>query len=141
MAVEKTTKLQSISERLLCVLQSKTPNFIPFIDRMNIWFNAKRIADEMPKEYSGLSLDDIHEMVGMGQMRFFPVFAHRLNSVEMVVTFNGEEVIREQDPVYTYFPCGDTPDFVNRNGVGVTHVEFIAKSGHLGSEINTMTTL
>ena len=111
-------------ERLLAVLRGETPDRIPFIDRMEIWYNAKQRTGTMPPSFLGLSLSEVHEKVGMGELKFEDPYALRLRGVEMACFFNDEHLLSEQDPIFSGFPAAWAPPFVPLDKAGITRIEF-----------------
>ncbi len=117
-------KHMSQRERVLAVLSGKKPDRIPFIDRMNIWYDAKRRTDSIPDRFRGLTLNEVHGKVGLGHLAFASPYSQRLCGVEMVVSIDDEHVFSEKDPLFEFFPGGWTPAFVAGDKAGVTHIEF-----------------
>jgi 5-methyltetrahydrofolate--homocysteine methyltransferase len=119
-----TQTRSSQRERLLAVFRGEKPDRIPFIDRMDIWYTAKQRTGTMPERFRGLSLNQVHERVGMGRLQFASPYAQRLRGVEMVCTLDGEPLLSETDPVFPFFPGGWAPDFVHHDRAGLTRIEF-----------------
>jgi 5-methyltetrahydrofolate--homocysteine methyltransferase len=113
------------------VLAGQRPKRIPFIDRMNLWYGAKRYAGTLPERFAGMSLSQIHHAVGLGELRFAGPYAHRLKGVEMRRSFEGREPVLEKEPLLSFFPGGWAPDFVPRDIPGVTRVELSTPLGDL----------
>jgi hypothetical protein len=60
-------------DRVTAVLQGHTPDRLPFIDRMELWYESRRQDEKYPETYTGMSLNDIHKAVGMGRQGSFEV--------------------------------------------------------------------
>ena len=59
----------TIHDRVTAVLAGERPDCIPFIDRMELWYQSKLQEDTLPDEYRGMSLNEVHEAVGMGRQK------------------------------------------------------------------------
>jgi hypothetical protein len=119
-------------ERLLAMMQGETPDRIPFIDRMDLWYGHKLCSNTMPERYQGMSLRKIHEDVGMGRIKFENPYGYRLRGVEMMATLNGSQtVFYGTDPIFKWFPGGWAPDFVARDVPGETLIELRSPVGKL----------
>jgi len=53
-------------ERLLAVLDGKPPERIPWIPRLELWYNARKLTGTMPPEWKGLSLRQVEQALGLG---------------------------------------------------------------------------
>ena len=53
----------SMHDRVQAVLQGKQPDRLPFIDRMEIWYQSKCSSGSLPAKYQEMSLNDIHQSV------------------------------------------------------------------------------
>jgi len=122
----------TIRDRVEAILQQKKPDRLPFIDRMDPWYKSHRRAVTLPKKYNKMSLNDVHKAVGIGRLKFSTPYAHRLRGVEVIGTFNDQEIYREYEPVMEYFPgtCW-APYFVPRDKPGDSFIEFITPVGNL----------
>jgi uroporphyrinogen-III decarboxylase len=121
----------SIHDRVIAVLQNRQPDRLPFIDRMEIWYNGKCRQGNLPEKYQGMSLNEIHRCVGMGRQKFSAPYAFKLNSVEVTYSFNNDVIGREFEPITEYFPAQWAPDQVPRDKPGVTVVEYATPVGKL----------
>jgi len=121
----------TMHDRITAILQGRTPDRLPFIDRMELWFASKSQCDALPKRYQGMSLNVVHRAVGMGRQKFTAPYGFKLHGVEVVATFENEIVNRESEPVSEYFPAGWAPKEVPRDRPGTTLIEFITPVGKL----------
>jgi hypothetical protein len=118
-----------IYRRVLDTLTGNKPNRIPFIDRLELWYNGHRRRGTLPEAYRHLSLTEIHRAVGMGQQKFVPICDTKLHGVELILSRDGVTFYHEQDPVVDFFPRlysavpYDTP--------GVTIAEIVTPCGIL----------
>jgi uroporphyrinogen-III decarboxylase len=78
-----------------------------------------------------MSLNDVHQSVGMGRQKFTAPYAFKLRGVEVVATFEKEIVNREIEPVSEYFPAAWAPSEVPRDKAGTTSIDFITPVGQI----------
>ena len=121
----------SMHDRVQAVLQGKQPDRLPFIDRMEIWYKSKCWSGSLPAKYHEMSLNDIHQSVGIGRQKFTAPYAFKLRNTEVVYTFENEIIYRDSEPVTEYFPAQWAPDQIPRDKPGTTTIEYIAPVGKL----------
>jgi uroporphyrinogen-III decarboxylase len=121
----------SMRDRVTAVLNGQTPDRLPFIDRMELWYASKSNNDALPDRFKGMSLNDVHRAVGMGRQKFSTPYAFKLHGVEVVATFENEIVKRQSEPVWEYFPAASAPEVVPRDKAGTTLIEFFTPAGNL----------
>jgi len=119
----------SVHDRVLAVLQGRTPDRHPFCDRLELWHTALVRQGRLPTEFEGLSLPDVHRAVGIGQLKFVAPCAVRLRGVEMVVAVDGEETYRETGPVTSIYPAME--DLVETDRPGLTTFELRTPVGSI----------
>lgn len=124
----------TIQERVTAVLQGRTPDRLPFIDRMEVWYKSKHHSGTLPHKFKGMSLNEVHRSVGMGRQKFSVPYALRLHGVEVIYTFDTEIIDREFEPVSEYFPAQWAPEQVPRDKGGATTIEYRTPVGKLTSE-------
>jgi uroporphyrinogen-III decarboxylase len=117
--------------RVMAVLENRKPDRLPFIDRMEIWYKSKCREDMLPARFKGMSLNEIHQAVGIGRQKFSAPYAFKLHGVEVIYTFENEVIYRESDPVTEYFPAQWAPDQVPRDKAGTTGIEYVSAVGKL----------
>jgi hypothetical protein len=118
-------------DRVQAVLQGKQPDRLPFIDRMEIWYQSKCWSGSLPAKYQEMSLNDIHQSVGIGRQKFTAPYAFKLRNIEVVCTFENEIIFRDFEPVTEYFPAQWAPDQIPRDKAGTTTIEYVAPVGNL----------
>ena len=118
-------------DRVQAVLQGKQPDRLPFIDRMEIWYQSKCWSGSLPAKYHEMSLNDIHQSVGIGRQKFTAPYAFKLRNIEVVCTFENEIIFRDFEPVTEYFPAQWAPDQIPRDKAGTTTIEYVAPVGKL----------
>ena len=121
----------SIHDRVQAVLQGMQPDRLPFIDRMEIWYKSKCWSGSLPAKYHEMSLNEIHQSVGIGRQKFTAPYAFKLRNIEVVCTFENEIIFRDFEPVTEYFPAQWAPDQIPRDKAGTTTIEYVAPVGKL----------
>jgi hypothetical protein len=116
-------------DRVTAVLQGHTPDCHPFIDRMELWYESRRLDKNYPETYTGMSLNEIYKAVGMGRQKFTTPYALKLHDVEVVYIFENEIIFRESEPVLESFPALWAPPQVSRDKAGSTIIEYITPVG------------
>jgi uroporphyrinogen-III decarboxylase len=107
------------------------PDRLPFIDRMEIWYKSKCWSGNLPAKYHEMSLNGIHQSVGIGRQKFTAPYAFKLRNIEVVCTFENEIIFRDFEPVTEYFPAQWAPDQIPRDKAGTTTIEYVAPVGKL----------
>jgi hypothetical protein len=120
---------RDIRSRVVAVLTGNKPDRLPFIDRMELWHTFHERLGTLPDQYRGMSLTEVHRAVGMGQQKFMPLYEIKLCGVELILTWEGEEIYHETDPAVDYFPrlYGILP----KDKAGVVVAEIITPRGRL----------
>jgi hypothetical protein len=121
----------TMHDRVTAVLQGEKPDRLPFIDRIEIWYRSKCQDGTLPQKFKGMSLNEIHQAVGIGRQKFSPPYAFKLHDVEVIYTFENKVIFRESEPLTEYFPAQWAPHQVPRNKAGSTIIEYIAPVGKL----------
>ena len=121
----------SMRDRVAAVLKGEIPSQLPFVDRIELWYQHHRNSPTMPKAYRGMTLNEIHQDLGMGRQKFVMPLALKLKGVELKAYHNGEILLQETDPVYPEFPALNAPAFVPREKVGDTEIQFMTPRGTL----------
>jgi hypothetical protein len=119
----------TIHDRVSAVFRGEQPDRIPFIDRLELWHKTHVRAGTLPAEFRDLSLTEVHRRVGIGQQKFMAAYGQRLRGVELTVTFQGQTLRHEVDPVVEYFPR--MPGLAVQDRVGVTDVTLVTAPGRL----------
>ena len=77
-------------ERLLAILDGKSPDRIPWIPRFELWYTAHRIAGTLPPEYRDMRLADIYRDLRLGNpARTGHVYTKRRRGVEITERRDG----------------------------------------------------
>jgi len=102
---------------------------LPFITRLETWYKAHTRTHTLPPEYRGLSLDEVHQALGVGRLRFVVPYALRLRGVEVRATCDGQEIFHAYEPEIENFP--GMWDYVANDQPGVTLSELVTPRGKL----------
>ena len=68
--MQNATPKWTMRDRVTAILESRKPDRLPFIDRMEIWYQSKCQDGSLPGRFNGMSLNEIHEDVGIGRQNF-----------------------------------------------------------------------
>lgn len=83
-------------ERLLAIMAGQSPDAIPWIPRMEIWYEAQKRRGTLPARYKGWSLRQIERDLGMGTpARDGRVYRSELHDVEIKTRIEGNDTITE----------------------------------------------
>lgn len=122
-------KKWTMRDRVLAVMDGKTPDRLPFIDRIEIWYKGMQARGTMPPAYRGMTLNEVHQAVGIGREKFSIPYALKLNGVDMRILSDGEVIHQETDPDVRYFPAQYPPEEIPRNKPGNSVVEYSTPRG------------
>ena len=129
--MKNTDQKLSMHDPVQAELQGKQPDRLPFIDRMEIWYQSKSSSGTLPPKNQQMSLNDKHQSVGIGRQKFTAPYAFKLRNIEVVCTFENEIIFRDFEPVTEYFPAQWAPDQIPRDKAGTTTIEYVAPVGNL----------
>lgn len=118
-----------IHERVLATLQGSKPDRIPFIDRMDFWYRGLSYQGNVPEPYRGMSLSEIHQAIGFGQEDWLCPCAYKYRKMDLVMRFEGQEILHEYEPEISYFP--DLWGMVPVDQAGETTIELNTPVGKL----------
>lgn len=65
----------TVKERILATLRGEATDVLPFVPRMDIWYNANSRAGTLPEPYRNATLRDILDDLGWGYHSIVPNFA------------------------------------------------------------------
>ncbi|TAK23988.1 MAG: hypothetical protein EPO26_07925 [Chloroflexota bacterium] len=83
-------------ERLLAVLDGKSPDRIPWIPRLQLWHNARLAEGTMPTRFRGMTLREVEQALRLGTpARAGRVFRERYEGMEIVVRQEGTDEVTE----------------------------------------------
>lgn len=83
-------------ERLLAVIEGETPDRIPWVPRLLLWYTAQTKLGKLPDRFRGMSLREIERELGLGApARDGHIFKTRLNGVEIKTRQKGVETLTE----------------------------------------------
>lgn len=119
----------NINERVVAVLSGEKPDRIPFICRLDFWFRGLTHQGNLPVNYVGISLPEIHQSVGLGQEDWLSPFAHKYLNLELVIYFDGKKIHHEYEPEICFFP--DLWGLIPVDQPGEVVTELITPAGKL----------
>ena len=70
----------TVKERILATLQGKPTDVIPFVPRLDIWYNANSKASTLPHPYEKATLQEITDELGLGYHAIVPTFKDFIDS-------------------------------------------------------------
>ena len=83
-------------ERMLAIIKNKKADRIPWIPRLEIWYNYHKNMGTLPDKYRGWALRDIERDLGMGTpARNAIIFSTQTENVEIRVSRRGNETFTE----------------------------------------------
>ena len=122
----------SIHDRVSAIFQGIRPDRIPFVDRLEVWYRVHSRAGTLPEEFRGMTVTEIHRVVGIGQQVYLVPYAFKMHGVEVIARFNGEIFFREYEPVMEFF-CGIS-ELASYERPGVTEIELLTPLGKLRAQ-------
>lgn len=134
-AMPDTDHTWSQYDRMAAVLQGRKPDRHPFVTRLEAWYKSHWRSNTLPGRFAGSSLNEVHRMLGVGQLKFMVPYALKLRGVEVSASFNGEPYYREWEPVFENFPGMWDIISTEKAGETVTHLKTEAGTLQLRHEI------
>jgi uroporphyrinogen-III decarboxylase len=116
-------------ERLLTILAGGSPDRVPWIPRLELWYGAHKLAGTLPTEYRDQSLREIERGLGMGTpAREARIFRTEIRDVEMRTKQQGNEIITEYiTPVGTVSTVYRDSNELRRAGIRGRELEHVLK--------------
>ena len=62
----------TIKERLLATIQGKPVDQLPYLPRLDIWYNARKLRGTLPDKYKNATLKELTEDLGLGYHYIIP---------------------------------------------------------------------
>ncbi len=84
-------------ERVLAVLRGQRPDRVPWVAKLQLWYNARLATGTMPQRLSGLSLWDSYRELGIG-ITAYGVLSRGLISGHWSKTREGQRDFRTNAP-------------------------------------------
>lgn len=119
----------TMRRRFLSVLNSEKPDRLPFITRLEIWYTSHSRSGTLPERFKEMSLDEVHQAVGVGRLRFMVPYSLRLCDVEVISKFENREVFHEWAPAIENLP--GMWDIISNRKAGETSTELRTSVGSL----------
>ena len=116
-------------ERMLAIMDGKSPDQIPWIPRLQIWHRAHQINGTLPERYKDWDLRDIERDLGMGTpAKGGHVYRTKVEGVEMKTHKRGSETLTEYiTPVGTVTEFRSITPELERVGLGARAQDHMIK--------------
>ena len=117
-------------ERMLAILSGKSPDRVPWIPRLLLWYNAQKRAGTLPERYRDWSLREIEQDLGLGNpARDGKIYRTELRGVDVKETkLDDMETLTEYiTPVGTVSTLFRGNETLRTLGIQDMQVEFILK--------------
>ncbi len=116
-------------ERYLAILARKSPDQVPWLPRLKLWYEAQIRAGTMPDRFKGMSLRQLEKAVGCGTpAREGRIFQTRYENVEKVVTKKGDDTFTEyRTPVGTLTEQEYISPELQAAGLPGRHVKYLVQ--------------
>jgi hypothetical protein len=117
-------------ERILTLLDGGTPDRIPWIPRLKIWYDANRLAGTLPARYRGLSLREVEQRVfGGAAARDGVIYTTSLDNVDVRTRHldSLETVTEYVTPVGTVTSVERGSNRLRAAGIQDAQTEFVLK--------------
>ncbi len=109
-------------ERTVAVLEGRKPDRHPFITRLETWYKSHQRSNTLPERLAEYSLNEVHRLLGVGQLKFMVPYALKLRGVEVSASFNGDAYYHEWEPVFENFPGMWDIISTEKPGETITHL-------------------
>ena len=142
-------------ERMLAALRGEPTDMIPWAPRLDLWYNAHKRADTLPREYRDAELrditddlgfgyhaivprfkdlrdpaDDLHRALGIHNLWFMP-YATRLHNVDVTVETEGDNTrVTYHTPAGTVTTTVLYDEAMRAAGISITHISEHAIKTH-----------
>lgn len=127
--VPNKPKPWSQRQRLLATLNGQTPDRFAFVTRLETWYKSHTRSNTLPPRFQDMTLQEVHQAVGVGQLKFMTPYALKLRRVEVLASFEGEPFFQEYEPTIENFP--GMWDLVSTEKAGETIIELRTPVGSL----------
>jgi hypothetical protein len=85
---KRQSRKMSMRARVAAVLKREIPDRLPFVDRIELWYQHHRNSPTMPQPYRRMPINAIHQDLGMGRQKFVMPLALKLKGVELQAYHN-----------------------------------------------------
>lgn len=120
----------SIRDRILAVIEGRTPDRLPWVPRLAIWYEANRREGTLPPEYRGLGLREVERAVFGGTAArdgFIWRVEHRGVEVRRRAVSDLDTLVEYVTPVGTVSGRFRGTERLRRQGIQDAEVEFVLK--------------
>lgn len=116
-------------DRVVAVLQGRKTDRHPFVTRLESWFKSHKRSQTLPERFQGCTLNEVHRLVGVGQLKFMLPYGLKLRGVEVSASLAGDIYYREWEPVFENLP--GMWDIISTEKAGETLTELKTPVGTL----------
>lgn len=117
-------------ERILAILEGQLPDRIPWIPRLQIWYDANRLSGTLPDEYNSLSLREVERRVfGGTAARDGVIYRIKMENVDVRTRQVAEmdQVTEYETPVGAVTTRLRSTERLRQQGIQDAEVEFMLK--------------
>ena len=111
-------------------MQGEMPDVLPYVPRIDLWYNANSEAGTLPKRHRGRSQDEISRAEGWALHKLIPEYLKVRHPDDTIHRALGIFFLKEL--VYKVRFPSDVEIRVNRDG-GITHVEYHTPLGKIST--------
>lgn len=116
-------------ERILAIIAGHSPDCIPWIPRLEIWYEAHKRLGTLPDKYKGCGLREVERDLGVGTpARDGRIFRTEIRNVEIRTQERGNEILTQYiSPVGTVSTLHRCSEVLKRVGIMALQVEHLIK--------------
>lgn len=108
-------------QRILMAMRGELPDMLPYMPRIDLWYNANSVAGTLPERHKGRSLDEICRAEGWPLHKIIPEYLNVRRAEDTL--HRAISVLSLKETVYDYRFSGDIEIAVTREG-DRTRVEY-----------------
>jgi len=101
-------------ERILMAMQGELPDMLPYMPRIDLWYNANSAAGTLPDRHKGRSLNEICRAEGWPLHKIIPEYLNVRRPEDTL--HRAISVFSLKETVYDYRFSGDIEVIVTREG-------------------------
>ena len=115
-------------EKITAAVRGETPDELPYVPRIDLWYNANSLANTLPEKHQGRTRDEICLAEGWGLFKMLP---------DMLDIEGPEEIIHRAIGIHPTRHYGFRVEFSNDVNIEVTgddernHVEYKIGRAHV----------
>ena len=116
-------------DRLLAVLEHRAPDRVPWIPRLQLWYQARILNGDLPAQWQACSLREIERSLGVGTpARNGRIFSVRQDGFEVKsYSAGGKSVCEYHTPVGVVRSVGRSSEHLEQHGLPARDEEHLLK--------------